>query len=190
MGYRVLLITVTGKDAETVHVDYGVTPTGQHEEIAESPVTGAYLPNGDYLLYVNDDITPVDSVLAKLSTSASLLACYANETVMESCVVSWVDGEEQWSVWHDAQQSPSHLETNGSVPDQLTPIQIRLIAEQDGVTDTDYIFDIPIELFVALGGIRYDADIPGAGPEPWQVLARRKKRSWWPFSRQGGGAMS
>ena len=186
MGYRVLLIAVSGKETETVHVDYGVAPTGQYEEIAESAVTGADLPGGGYLLYVNDHITPNDNVFGKLSTNASLLACYANETVMDSYLASWVAGAEQWSVWHDAQQSLTHLEINGPVPNQLTAIRERLTAEQDGVTDTDFIFDIPIELFVALGGIRYNEDIPGAGTSPWQVLDRIKtKSSWWPFTKKG-----
>lgn len=185
MGFRVLLITVTGKDTDTIHSEYCVAPTGQYEEIAESPVTGAFLPNGAYLLYVNDDITPNEKVFARLSKDAVLLACYANETVMDCYVSSWTNGLEQWSVWHDAQQGLTHLETSGDVPDQFTPIRNRLFAEQNGVTDTDYIFDIPIELFVTLGGVRYNEDIPGAGPKPWQVLAQiRSKSSWWPFSRK------
>jgi hypothetical protein len=183
MGYRVLLIAVTGKDAETVCAEYGVTPTDEYEEIAESPVTGASLPNGSYLLYINDDITPKDGVFARLSKNASLLACYANETTMDCYVASWVNGSEQWSVWHDAQQSLTHLETRGAVPAQLEPIRQRLSAQQSSTADTDYIFDIPIELFVALGGIRYNEDIPDAAPEPWRVLARDqpKNRWWWPF---------
>ncbi|QDU11055.1 hypothetical protein [Gimesia aquarii] len=185
MGYRVLLIAVTGKDEETIHSEYRVTPTGQYEEIAESPVTGAFLPNGAYLLYVNDDITPNEKVFARLSENAALLACYANETIMDCYVSSWFNGTEQWSVWHDAQQGLTHLETTGAVPDQLTAIRDRLFAEQNGVTDTDYIFDIPIELFVTLGGVRYNEDIPDTVPEPWQVLNRiGPKRSWWPFSRK------
>ena len=88
-------------------------------------------------------------------------------------------------MFHDAQQSIKHLETTRDPPDQLVSIKERLIAEQGEVEDTDYVFDIPIELFAALGGIRYDHDIEGAGPEPWQVLIRTKDRSvpakkkWW-----------
>lgn len=187
MGFRVLLIAVTGKTPGAIHQDYSVAPTDQYEEIPESPVTGASLPNGAYLLYINDEILPDENVFAKLSRDASLIACYVNETVMNSYVSLWVDGVEQWSVFHDAQQDIKHLETTGELPHQLVSIKERLFAEQDNVEDTDYVFDTPIELFVALGGIRYDEDIDGAEPEPWQVLNRIKnksspaKKKWWPF---------
>ncbi|MEZ6033324.1 MAG: hypothetical protein R3C17_09540 [Planctomycetaceae bacterium] len=172
MGFRVLLIAVTDKDPETVHVEYGVTPTGEFEEIAESPVTGAALPSGAYLLYINDEIVPDDRVLARLSKNASLLSCYANETVMNSFASSWVNGVNRWSVFHDAQQGITHLETTGKLPDQFKPIRDLLFAEQGETKDSDYIFYIPIDLFVALGGLRYDQDIEGADPEPWHILKR------------------
>lgn len=174
MGFRVLLIALTDKDPETIQKEYGVTPTGEFEEIPESPVTGATLPSGAYLLYINDDIIPDERVFARLSASASLLSCYANETVMNSFASSWIDGVEQWSVFHDAQQGIGHLETTGQLPEQFKPIRDRLFAEQVGIEDTDYVFDIPIELFVALGGTRYDCDIDGNDPEPWQILARKR----------------
>ena len=92
---------------------------------------------------------------------------------MNSLSSSWIDGVEQWSVFHDAQQGIKHLEATGRLPDQFKPIRVRLFAEQGDIEDTDYIFDIPIELFVALGGVRYDRDIEDAAPEPWQILARK-----------------
>lgn len=172
MGFRVLLLAVSGKTPEAIHRDYGVRATEKYEEIPESPVTGAMLPTSAYLLYVNDEITPDDEVLAQLSRHASLLACYANETVMQSALTLWADGRKQWSVWHDAQHAADHLETSGNVPEELLPIRDRLLADQAEDGEVDHLFDIPIELFVALGGHRYDQDIPGAEPEPWQVLVR------------------
>ena len=172
MGFRVLLIAVTGKELDAIHDEFGVRQTGQYEEIPESPVTGAMLPSGSYLLYINDEIVPDDRVFRRLSKNASLIACHVNETVMNSYTSSWVEGVEKWSVFHDAQQGIKHLETTGIIPEQLKPIQEKLFAEQGGSEDTDYIFDIPIELFAALGGIRYDRDIEGAGPEPWEILSR------------------
>lgn len=98
MGFRVLLIAVTGKEPNIIHNDYEVEPTNQYEEIPESPVTGAILPSGAYLLYINDEILPDDKVFARLSKQASLIACYANETVMNSFASAWSNGVEQWSV--------------------------------------------------------------------------------------------
>jgi hypothetical protein len=72
-----------------------------------------------------------------------------------------------------AKQGIKHLQTTGDLPEQMESIQERLFAAQEQRKDADYLFDIPIELFASLGGIRYDHDIEGAGPEPWQILARR-----------------
>jgi hypothetical protein len=175
VGFRVQLIAVSGKQPAAVQRDYGVVPTGQREEIAESPVVGAPLPSGAYLLYINDPdrIVPDHKVFTRLSNGSSLVACYANETVMSSYACGWSNGAELWSVFHDAQQTIEHLESSGTLPDEFRPIRDRLLSQQVGCEDTDYVFDIPIELFAALGGIRYDQDIPGAGPVPWEVLERQ-----------------
>jgi hypothetical protein len=137
---------------------------------------GAALPSGAYLLYINgrDKIVPDDEVFARLSKGASLIACYANETVMNSYACAWVNGAERWSVFHDAQEDIKHLETSGILPPEIQPIRDRLFAEQEGDDGADFIFDNPIELFAALGGIRYDRDIPGAGPKPWEILGSRE----------------
>ena len=173
MGFRVLLIAVTGKSIDAIHHDYDVTPTGMHEEIPESPVTAVMLPSGQYLLYINDEITPDDRVFSRLSKNASLIACYSNETDMNSFACGWTNGVAKWSVAHDAQQNITHLETTGDLPGEFGPIRERLSAEQDDVDDVDYIFDIPVELFVSLGGIRYDDGIEADDPEPWHILTRQ-----------------
>lgn len=172
MGFRVLLIAVKGKEPGAVHRDYGVVPTGEHEEYPESPVVGAMLPGGAYLLYIHDEITPDPDVFRRLSTKASLIACYANETTMHSYARSWVNCVEIWSVDHDASQhGVRHLETRGSLPDQLDSIKKTQFAAQDK-GGADHVFDIPIELFRSLGGIRYDDDIEGAGSSAWEILSR------------------
>src|SRR5262249_32349471 len=148
MGFRVQLIAVSGKEPRAIQRAYGVVPTGQREEIPESPVVGATLPSGAYLLYVDDQdkIVPDGDVFARLATGASLIACYGNETVMNSYARAWVNGVERWSVFHDAQQDIKHLETSGTLPPEMQPISDRLFAEQEGDGGADFIFDIPIEL--------------------------------------------
>lgn len=184
MGFRVLMISIRGKNAETIHAEYGVMPTGKYVDFPDSPVSGALMQNGAYLLCINDDITPDEKQLAPLSRDATLIACYVNETVMYSGVYSWANGVEEWSVWHDAQQGLTHVEWSGREPDQLAEIRDRLLAKQIGVTDTDYVFDVPVELFKLHGGIDYAKNIPDSGPDPWQVLVRIKRKSlWWPFGK-------
>jgi hypothetical protein len=130
------------------------------------------MPDGAYLLYINDQdkIVPDDKVFARLSNGASLITCYANETVMNSYACAWFNGVKCWSVFHDAQQDIENLETSCTLPPEFQPIRDQLFAEQQGDDGADSIFDISIELFAALGGVRYDDDIPGAGREPWENL--------------------
>jgi hypothetical protein len=172
MGFRVQLIAVAGKEPRAVQRAFGVTATGRREEIAESPVVGAEMPDGAYLLYINDSgrITPEDEVFARLSEDASLVACYVNETVMESYACAWADGAKRWSVFHDAQQGIKHLETCGALPPEFQAIRDRLFVQQNAEGGADFIFDIPVELFAAVGGIRYDHDLADAGPDPWEIL--------------------
>ncbi len=174
MGFRVQLIAVSGKEPGMVQREYGVVPTGRCEEVPESPVVGAVLPSGAYLLFINDEIVPDDEVFTRLSENASLVACYANETVMNSYACEWNKGMVQWSIYHDAQQGIEHLEVTGILPREFQSIRDRLLAEQTGCEDTDFVFDIPIELFAARGGIEYNQQIPGAGREPWEILSRRR----------------
>ncbi len=170
MGFRVQLIAVSGMEPAVIHREYGVVPTGRHEEIPESPVVGALRPGGAYLLYVNDEIVPDDRVFARLSRDASLAACYANETVMNSFACAWAHGVQRWSLFHDCQQGIEHLEAAGTLPDEFPAIRDRLVAQQKGWDDTDYLFDVPVQPFMACGGIRYDSDLPNG---TWEILERR-----------------
>lgn len=172
MSFRVQLISVSGKDPETIHREYGVRPTGERTEFPDWPVVGGLLPSGDYLLYINDakKIIPDETVYSSLSRGTSLIACYANETVMNSYACGWSNGVASWSVFHDLQQGADHLELRGPLPPQFPAIRDRLFAQQAEAEGADYIFDVAVELFAALGGIRYDEDIECESPEPWEVL--------------------
>lgn len=183
MGFRVLLIKILGKSPATIHQEYGVVSTEDFEEFPESPVAGAVMPQGGYLLYINDWIVPDDHVFTKLSLGATLAACYVNETVMDSFACYWSNGTKHWTAHHDAQQSINHLEVTGQPPHEFPDIRNRLFDLQKDEGQVDYVFDVPVELFVAMGGIRYNEDISDAGPKPWRVLVRTrpKTKSWWPF---------
>ena len=174
MGFRVQLLAINGKSIPDIHNALSVIPTGTHEEIAESPIVGTQLKNGNYLVCINDKIIPDPKLLSRLSENATVICCYANETVMNSLTLRWHDGIEEWSVFHDAQVTIDDLQVNGSPPEEFSEIRQRLLGEQNGCTDTDYVFDGPIELFVSQGGMRYDEDPQSTieSGEPWEILER------------------
>jgi hypothetical protein len=167
MGFKVLNVLVKGKKAEIVHTELSIFPTDEYDEVPDAPISGMELPNGDYLLGINYGI-PNEELLAKLSRNASVVTCYVHEGVMISFASEWSNGIELWSVLHDPNEGISnHLATSGEPPSQLDIIRERLQTQQKKMNNADYIFDIPVELFVALGGIRYDKIVEG---NPWQIL--------------------
>ena len=109
------------------------------------------------LLYLNDYPRPHSELLADLSANAELLFCDVNETTMSSFATAWENGVERWVVFHDAQQSLTHLVTSGDLPAGYDAIRDSKQRDQaDDDDDVDHIFDVPIDLFAALTGIRYD----------------------------------
>jgi hypothetical protein len=177
----VQLIAVTGKEATEIQHDLGVSPTGEREDFMYSSIVGTSLPNGAYLLYIQDrdmitDIIECEKdIFARLSKGASLISCYVCTTTMASYACGWIDGFHIWSVTHcGGMIGIKHLETKGSLPSEFLDIRNTLFAKQEGEDGsdyiTDYIFNVPIELFVALGGTRYNHNIKSDDPEPWEVL--------------------
>lgn len=177
MGYNVILIAITGKDPAAIHRDYGVTPTEQywedHGDSRFAPVCAAVLPSGAYLLYINDDpIPPNPAMLARLSENGALMACALSENVTFSALHAYTDGKQIWSIIHDPEQSSDHLQITGTPPPEFIPIRDHCFAKQASATDTDHIFSIPVDLFAALGGMRYDEILQTANPKPWRELRR------------------
>jgi hypothetical protein len=65
------------------------------------------------------------------------------------------------------------IEISGRPPYILKEIQTKLENQQKQSDDGGYVsytFDIPVELFVALGGERYDGLHEHLGKQPWQIL--------------------
>lgn len=173
MGFNVQLIAVSGKAPSQVRDEFGVDATGEYEVVPESPVVGAHLVGGVYLLYINSRLVAHEADYSRLSRNGSLVALSVSENVCYSVATAWRDGTEQWMVHHDGRR---HLETRGQLPLEYESISTRLLAQQEKDEHTDFVFDVPVELFVSQGGIRYDEDPPGAGPKPWEILALRKSR--------------
>jgi hypothetical protein len=115
-----------------------------------------------------------DPILQGLSGGCEVITGDVEEHVMVSIATGWKDGRRVWSVTHDGQRDMEHLQTEGDLPAAFTSIRDRLRSEQQTAggrkADVDYTFDVPVELAQTLTGYRHDADIPGAGADPFEVL--------------------
>lgn len=185
MGYSVATIAIRGKPPELIHSEFRLRPTGESQGEPEAAVVGAMLPRDWYLLYINDRIDPSQAVLEQLSRGAELVRSYAEEHVMVSSAAGWRDGKEVWSITHDSQVGRDHLETIGDLPEEFGAISQQFKDQQKTYDETDFIFEIAIEVACALTGFRYDGNNWGGYPvETFEVFERiRPPRRWWEFWR-------
>jgi hypothetical protein len=188
MGFAISWLAVTGKSPELVLTELGLVSTGEAEEIPESPITGARLPSGRFLVFANRFDSPLvsEASLRILSRGCDVVSCRVEEHVMFSSATCYVDGEQSWHVEHDAQAGIYSLESSGELPDASAEIFESLMGQQAAAggaeAEVDYIHDAPISLAEAIVGFRHDQDIVGAGEEPFEVLFMKaigRAKPWW-----------
>lgn len=176
MGFSQSWLAVRGKPPAAVLETLSLRGTAAREEIAESPIVGAELPRGWYLVVASRSGHRLmhDQIFQRLSAGCEVVTGDVEEHVMVSVATGWKEGQRVWAVTHDAQRDMEHLRTEGELPAAFTNIRDRLRSKQRTSggrrADVDYIFDVPIELAQTLTGYRHDADIPGVGAEPFEVL--------------------
>lgn len=186
MGFSLSWLAIRGKPPVRLFDELGIRGTGVFEEIFESPLTGATLPGGWYLL-ISDHGPDLlnDHFLKRLSSGCDVVSCFVEEHVMCSAASGWKDGREVWSILHVSSEGIEHLEARGDLPAMFVPIRDRLRSEQKAAggrdSDVDYIFDVPVEVAWAVTGFRHDKMISGEG-NPFEVLVNRsnikEKESW------------
>jgi hypothetical protein len=156
MGYSISWLAIRGEDVTTVHLQLGVSGTGEYEEVPESPLLGAKLPEGWYLVFANQCDYADNAPLASLSRIGELITCSVEEHCMCSSASGWNNGVPAWSVVHDSQQGLQHLDAQGDLPPVFSAVRDRLSTAQAQRGDADYIFDVPVEVAKAITGFRHD----------------------------------
>jgi hypothetical protein len=176
MGFSQSWVAVRGKPRAAVLEALGLHGTGKREEIAESPIVGAELPRGWFLIVTDRACHRFldDRVLEGLSAGCEIVAGYVEEHVMVSTAAGWNDGHMTWSVTHDAQTDIEHLEAQGELPAVFGAIRDGLRVDQQlsggRHADVDYLFEVPVMLAESLTGYRYSADFPEGADRPFEVL--------------------
>src|SRR5690242_11866617 len=110
MGFSLSWLAVRGREAASVRRVLGVCGTGRHEQIPESPLLGADLPTGWYLVLANRCNLEETQPLSELSSGGEVVTCFVEEHVMYSRASGWKDGRRVWSITHDLQRGDGHLE--------------------------------------------------------------------------------
>jgi hypothetical protein len=184
MGYALSWVAVKGGTSDAVQSAIGLRPSGQREDIPESDIVAAALPNGWYLVLYRG-CAAADRARKSLSRSGEVVYCSVEEHVMVSAASAWKDGKCQWSVVHDGQNDIYDLQVEGPLPASFASIRDRQKAKQDageklaiGGEDfaVDHMFDVPVDVAQELTGFRHDRDVPGLEGDAYEVLENAKKR--------------
>lgn len=162
MGYSIAWIAVRGKSKDEILAQLSLADTGEPDEANESPVSGAALPDGGYLLFFKDMAHPATQApgMRRLSAGCEALGCQVEEHVMASAAFLYKHGAKVWDVVHLAEEGLYHLEVNGAPPPLLDTIHTEMKATQDeeggNDADVDCLFEVPLMLATALCGYRHD----------------------------------
>lgn len=160
MGFSISWIAFEGIDKNEALRRAALRDLARVDEANESPFSAAELPLGWSLIFSNDFDWGAPEHIRQLSSGLRVISCQVEEHVMFSSASCAVDGEESWSVWHDAQRDLLHLAELGTLPSQYEVIKDQLLAQQDAAVDAsfavDYVWDIPVTLAYEVTGYRHD----------------------------------
>jgi hypothetical protein len=170
-----------------------VCPTDEKDEYYESPISGASLQGGWFLLVGKkcDNRLIQAEFLTNVSKLGATLACSIEEHVMYCSASLWNAGSESWSVWHDPQNKGIYdLEYRGKTPDSFVSLRNKIFKKQDEEggekADVDLVFDIPLLLASELTGFKHDEDCdcfaqayPVVFTDQASLRKEGAKRAWW-----------
>jgi len=182
-------VAVQTEDAAGIFDRLEVRPSDIWDEWFESPLAGAALTNGWYLLVGRgcDHAIGSPETATSLSELGDVVVCTIEEHVMWSSAAYWSAGASVWTAQHDAQNSIFDLESSGDLPEDYGRMRDEARSEQEQAggqeADVDYTFDVPLTLAKSITGFRHDDD-PGqlfqAAPVELHLL-NPPPRPWWKF---------
>jgi hypothetical protein len=187
MGFSLSWAVIKGCGKQPVLELLGCRGTGSLQEVLESELSGATLPDGSYVIVSERDMLKLateDIVARRLSGLGETIVCLVEEHTMCSMAECWRGGVRLWSIYHDSNVGGVlHLETEGQLPPCCAEIDKRLHREQEtnAKSNVDYIYDIPVEVAWREGGYRHDMALPGMSERSFEELV--------PTGHPGSGPM-
>jgi hypothetical protein len=161
MGYSISWIAVRGKPKARLLAELDLRDTNEDDEANESPVSGAELPGGWYVLFLNDLTHPYVDVasLKRLSTGCEVVGAQVEEHVMVSASFYYLDGRREWNMTHESDKGLNNLETDGVPPVEFSSSRdanLKLQEDKGEEEGVDYVFEVPLEVAESICGYRHD----------------------------------
>jgi hypothetical protein len=150
VGYSISWIAFQGKGKDDVLSLMGLVDTGEADRTRRSPVSGAALPTGWYVLFFNEYSFITPGRLAKLSAGCVVVACEVEEHVGASASFLYKDGRHVWTVTHEPDAGSHDLSVDGDPPGVFPRVRDSVLREQD------HAFEIPVQLAAELCGYWHD----------------------------------
>lgn len=120
-----------------------------------------------------------------LSLEHPLIAVSENDTVMYSDARWFEDGKLVWSIWHQGDEDPSHLECSGQVPDIAKKIEREKRVEQaehdasEAKYLVDFIIDVPLKLAATYCPFYSDFEGEEGACREFRLNETPPKRDFW-----------
>lgn len=163
MGYHIAYAAFKTNDVTAVLSSLKLKDTGEVDEYNETPMSGAMLPNGWYVVWSNDLQWGwlQEGLFIKLSASYEILVSIVEETTMTFMASGFSSGKKNWTIFHDGQQRVDHIEIEGDLPAAFNEIYKRNAAlqkaeDQNEQYSTDYYASIPPEVVASICAFQYD----------------------------------
>jgi len=173
MGFKILLIATKGSSKQDDFKNLGVESSNEFSEWEDHGVASTVLKSGFRLFYIMDKIDPDPSVFEKVSSNGEMIALYIYENMFVSYSTLWEKKKMTWSILHNFQESPRHLDIQGNPPEIIEKLKIEKNEAQDHEKDVDHIFDIPGDIFSSITGYVYNRRYEFDEDKPWEVLKRK-----------------
>ena len=167
MGYAISWLAVRDADREKLIADLGLVATEETAYFAEPLFSGRTISSGWFVLAINQcsHTFVLPETLKRLTDLEEIVASCIEERAKYSTAELWRRGVEVWRLVHEAELDMLHLAESGALPRGFSAIRNEYFAQQKAKggarSDTDYIFDVPLEMAKSVVGFRHDKRSPG-----------------------------
>ena len=150
MGVSITWCAVPEPEADQFFTRLELSPTGEAEEIPESPICAGKLDTGWRIVWYNrygcPFLRPAD--LRELSKDHQILLCLVEEHVMASSAELWSGGRREWWISHQGESGPKGLDLDGRPPESLAAIRREMEQAQIAAGGDDADVDDIVEIAV------------------------------------------